>query len=143
MRIRSITVAALAMHVAVAEAAAAGTLHVQITGLESTDGSLAVALFSSEADYENQSNPVRRAWLPVTADVLEWTVEDLPAGHYALLAYHDVNGNRQIDFRRLGMPKEPVAVSNDARGIFGPPRFEAARFSIDSGETARQQVRLR
>ena len=36
-----------------------------------------------------------------------WTVEDLPPGDYALLAYHDENGNRELDFRPLGIPKEP------------------------------------
>jgi uncharacterized protein (DUF2141 family) len=47
-----------------------------------------------------------------------------------LIAYHDQNGNGEIDMRILGMPKEPVGVSNDARGRFGPPKFDAAKFTL-------------
>lgn len=124
-------------------AAGAGTLHVRITGFESEEGALAIALFANEADYESQTNAVRRAWLDISSDATEWIVEGLPAGEYALIAYHDTNGNRQIDFRLLGMPKEPVGVSNNARGKFGPPRFDAAKFPVADDEITRQHLRLR
>ena len=110
--------------------ASAGTLHVRITGFKTSEGELAIALFDSEDDYRTQSNAIRRAYLPVEKLATEWRVEDLPAGNYAVIAYHDENGNREIDFRLLGMPKEPVAVSNDARGVFGPPKFDAAKFEV-------------
>jgi uncharacterized protein (DUF2141 family) len=111
-------------------AASAATLHVRITGFKTSEGELAIALFDSAGDYRTQSNAVRRAYLPVENLASEWRVEDLPAGEYAVIAYHDENGNREIDFRLLGMPKEPVAVSNDARGVFGPPKFDAAKFEV-------------
>lgn len=146
MRVRSLTtgIVSLAAGAVIAHAAMAdaGTLHVRITGFESTDGALAIALFGSEEDYESQTNAVRRAWLEISDSDAEWTLTALPAGTYALIAYHDTNGNREIDFRLLGMPKEPVAVSNNARGVLGPPRFEAASFSIEENATARQNLRL-
>jgi uncharacterized protein (DUF2141 family) len=128
---------------AVTAHADAGALHVRITGFESADGALAIALFANEADYEGQTNAVRREWLDVSGDAVEWVVENLPAGEYALIAYQDTNGNGQIDLRLLGMPKEPVGVSNNARGRFGPPRFDAAKFEVGDDEIARQHVRLR
>jgi uncharacterized protein (DUF2141 family) len=146
MRVLSLmtAVSSLAAALLIAQAAAgAGTLHVRITGFESTDGELAIALFANEEDYESQSNAVRRAWLEISGDETEWTVEGLSAGEYALIAYHDTNGNGEIDFRLLGMPKEPVGVSNNARGAFGPPRFEAAKFLVSDDEITRQHLRLR
>jgi uncharacterized protein (DUF2141 family) len=119
-----------------------GTLHARITGFKSVGGELAAALFDSAATYQDQSNPVRRAFLPVDSATVEWTLEGLPPASYALIVYHDENGNREIDMRVLGMPKEPVGVSNNARGLFGPPRFEAARFEICGG-TVTQEIRLR
>lgn len=146
MRVRSLTrIVSLAAGAAFTQAAMAdaGTLHVQITGFKSTDGELAIALFASEDDYESQTNAVRRAWLEISDSSAEWTLTALPAGEYALIAYHDTNGNEEIDLRLFGMPKEPVGVSNNARGVFGPPRFEAARFSVPEGATTRQHLRLR
>ncbi len=120
-----------------------GQLHVRITGFETDDGALAVALFANEADYENQDHAVRRAWLEVTGDEVEWIVEALPPGEYAAVAYHDINGNRKLDFRLFGMPKEPVGVSNNARGAFGPPGFDAAKFSVKANDITRQHLQLR
>jgi uncharacterized protein (DUF2141 family) len=146
MHVRPRMSAALSLAVfGIAQSSSAGTgiLHVRITGFESADGALAIALFANEADYERQTNAVRRAWLEVSGSEAEWTLEALPAGDYALIAYHDLNGNKELDFRLLGMPKEPIGVSNNARGAFGPPRFDAAKFPVDEDETTRQHLRLR
>ena len=35
----------------------------------------------------------------------------------------------------VGMPKEPWGMSNNARGNFGPPKFEDARFEL-KGDTS-------
>jgi len=113
-----------------AESEATGTLEVVIGGFESDSGHLAIALFASAADYQTQSNAVRRAYLPIGNLESRWEIPDLPEGSYALIAYHDENDNQQIDMRVFGMPKEPVGVSNDARGVFGPPRFKAAKFEF-------------
>lgn len=146
MRVRTIKTAVLSAAVPLLvaqEAAGAGALQVRITGFESTGGALAIALFDNAADYETQSNAVRRAWLEVSGAEVVWEVESLPAGEYALIAYQDTNGNREIDFRVLGMPKEPVGVSNNARGVLGPPGFDAAKFSVGNDGTAHQHLRLR
>jgi len=122
--------------------AAVGTLEVRITGFESGRGQLAIALFASADDYSTQENAVRRAWLDIRQEGTVWTVHDLPEGDYALIAYQDENDNRQIDLRVLGLPREPVGVSNNARGLFGPPRFRAARFRMTAPLT-RHAIELR
>ena len=121
---------------------AASVLEVRVTGIESNRGMLAIALFDSPADYSTQQNAVRKAWLEIDSDVAVWTVRDLPAGDYAVIVYHDENDNKQIDMRALGMPKEPVGVSNNARGLFGPPRFKAASFEL-SPPLTRHEIALR
>ena len=68
-------------------------------------------------------------------------MEALPPGEYALLAYHDENGNGELDFRPLGIPKEPIAVSNGAGRLLGPPRFDSAKFAVD-GETTHLTLQL-
>jgi uncharacterized protein (DUF2141 family) len=68
-------------------------------------------------------------------------VKGLPPGSYALAAYHDRNNNGKLDSNRLGMPLEPYAFSNNARGILGPPSFGDARFQIVGPQT-QIEVRL-
>jgi len=46
---------------------------------------------------------------------------------------HDANGNGKLDRNLLGMPTEGVGASNDARGVVGPPKFDAAKFTFDGG----------
>jgi uncharacterized protein (DUF2141 family) len=125
-----------------AVAAISGTLEVRITGFKSEQGRLAIALFANAEDYAIQENAVRRAWLDIANGVSIWRVQDLPEGEYALIAYQDENGNEQIDMRVFGMPKEPVGVSNNARGRFGPPSFKAARFQFEAPLT-RHELKLR
>lgn len=117
-------------------------LEVEIAGFESADGELAIALFDTAEGYSTQTDAVRKAYLPIENGKSRWVLEDLPVGEYALIAYHDENGNRQIDMRIFGMPKEPVGVSNDARGLFGPPKFEAAKFELNAPLT-RHALELR
>jgi uncharacterized protein (DUF2141 family) len=123
-------------------AAAMAALEIRVTGFRQAEGQLAIALFATAADYESQTNAVRRDWLEVRDGESVWAVEGIRPGRYAVIAYHDENGNEAIDQRILGLPKEPVGVSNNARGMFGPPGFRAASFAIVAPLT-RHEIALR
>lgn len=120
-----------ALPVAAAAAAdGAGTLEVTVRGLRSADGAVAIALFDQAARFDERKDAIRRAYLTIAGGEAHWSVDGLPAGDYALLAYHDENGNGELDFRPLGIPKEPIAVSNGAKRLLGPPRFDSAKFAV-------------
>ena len=108
----------------------AGRLEVNIHGLRSTDGAVAIALFDQPDRFDERKEAIRKAYLTIADGEARWLVEGLPAGDYALLAYHDENGNGELDFRPLGIPKEPIAVSNGAKRLLGPPRFDSAKFAV-------------
>jgi uncharacterized protein (DUF2141 family) len=57
-------------------------------------------------------------------------VRGLPAGTYAVQAFHDENGNDDFDRARTGWPLEGLAFSRDAPMRFGPPRFADAAFEV-------------
>jgi uncharacterized protein (DUF2141 family) len=48
-------------------------------------------------------------------------------------AFHDRNNNGELDKDWLGVPVEDYGASNDARGTFGPPSFEDAKFRFEGG----------
>ena len=109
-----------------------GELEVMVTGLKRLGGELALAVFDSEEAYETRSRAVSKAFVPISSDPVKWRTS-LPLGTaYVVIVYQDLNANRELDTRLLGIPKEPVGVSNDARGRFGPPSFAAASFVMDA-----------
>jgi uncharacterized protein (DUF2141 family) len=116
-------------------------LEVRVEGFRSARGQVALALFDDPDEFAARANPVRRAYLTIAAAEAHWIVESVPPGEYALLAYHDENGNGELDFRPLGIPKEPIAVSNGAGRLLGPPRFESAKFAV-GGDTTHLTLQL-
>ena len=66
---------------------------------------------------------------------ITWRIDDLPFGRYAISAYHDENGNGELDTGLFGIPSEDYGFSNNARGGFGPPDFADAAFDFtESGQ---------
>jgi uncharacterized protein (DUF2141 family) len=57
----------------------------------------------------------------------------LRPGTYAISVFHDENSNGKLDTNFLGIPKEGVGASNDAKGHFGPPKFADAAFQFPGG----------
>jgi len=111
--------------------AAVGTLHVQITDLESDEGFLFVALLDSAAQYDAGDRFFRSdSKVPIRDRRASVTFERIPYGTYAVKVFHDENANGELDTNFVGFPKEGFGFSNDAMGQFGPPTFEQAAFSM-------------
>ena len=58
------------------------------------------------------------------------TFENVTAGEYAIMALHDENGNKRMDFRENGMPLESYGMSNNPMS-FGPPQYGDAKFKVE------------
>jgi uncharacterized protein (DUF2141 family) len=56
-------------------------------------------------------------------------VPDLPKGEFAVQAFHDENGNGEVDRGLFGIPKEGVGFSRNARIGLGPPKWGDAAFA--------------
>lgn len=111
---------------------ATGPLEIRLQR-EHVGGSLQVLLFDNADDFEDFTSPVKIKRFPADGRmVLE--VEDVPAGEYALLVFHDENDNRQLDVNFIGIPREPVGFSNEYRPR-GAPTFRNARFAFAPSET--------
>ena len=63
-------------------------------------------------------------------------ITGLAPGRYAIKAFHDVDGDGRMGTNPFGMPTEPYAASNNARGNMGPPAWSDAAFEVPAGETA-------
>lgn len=65
------------------------------------------------------------------------------AGTYATMSFHDLNRNGKLDTNWLGIPREGVVSSNNAKGNMGPPSFKDASFSVEAGATVQQKLKLK
>lgn len=121
-----------------------GILVIEITGLKEASGDVYVAVFNSDDTFLGDE-PVQAKKI-VIADALDGEVVrtelELPMGDYAFSAFHDKNSNGEIDTNFVGIPKEPIAMSNNAVGKFGPPKYEDAVFSLGA-EPLIQRVVMR
>jgi uncharacterized protein (DUF2141 family) len=121
--------------------AATTTLDLAMTGLRSQRGVLRVCIASNPVafpDCRDDAHAIRRT-VPAAAPHLR--LEGLPPGDYAIAVIHDANGNSRLD-TMMGIPREGFGFSRNPAIGFGPPRFNAARFTVGTGTQA-QQVRIR
>ncbi|PIW69408.1 MAG: hypothetical protein COW08_07295 [Ignavibacteriales bacterium CG12_big_fil_rev_8_21_14_0_65_30_8] len=105
----------------------AGNLIVRINKFESDEGEAKIALNNSEENYR-KGKPFKAIAAKIVDGKLEFVFENIPFGEYAVKCYHDENSNGKMDSNFLGIPSEAYGFSNNARGSFGPPDYEDAKF---------------
>jgi uncharacterized protein (DUF2141 family) len=93
-----------------------------------------IKIADGEADFESGTVAFRSAIVEVENKRAVAVFEGVPYGEYAVKVFHDENGNEKLDTNFVGMPKEKFGFSNDARGRFGPPSYEQARFRFETTE---------
>ena len=124
-------VVALCPPAAQPQAPAANMIHVDIAGLRSDKGQVMCSLYASRDGFPKQSE---KALARVSSSIAEKRAtcefSGIAPGTYAVSVFHDENSNGKLDTKLMGIPREGVGASNDARGHFGPPKFEAAAFKF-------------
>ena len=107
-------------------------LKIEIAGLEHSKGQILVSIFK---DAESFPRKPEKAYLNLTLKIANLSCQteiDIPPGTYAISVVHDENGNNQVDTNWLGIPNEPLGLSNSSGK--GRPDFEKAKFTIVAGE---------
>lgn len=112
--------------------AGAATVEVRVSGVKGAKGKINVAVCDRERFLKQCAYS---ASAPAQAGETVLKVHDVPPGTWAVLAYHDENGNRELDRNFIGIPKEDYGFSRDAAGRFGPPAFEDAAIEVREGTT--------
>ena len=131
---RLLILAALLLGTATTGALAAD-LTVSVSGVRDASESIRIALYADAATFRHESDARQVLTLPAAKGTVSGVFHDLPPGRYAVLAYHDENGNGKLDMT-LGMfPDEGWGLSNDPT-VIGPPRFEASAFEVSEPESA-------
>jgi uncharacterized protein (DUF2141 family) len=107
-----------------------GVIHVEIEGLRSDKGEVRCALYTSAKGFPKDATAAQaRASSSASGKHAVCDFAQVKPGTYAISVYHDENSNGKLDTNFLGIPKEGVGASNDAKGHMGPPKFSDASFS--------------
>jgi uncharacterized protein (DUF2141 family) len=105
-------------------------LTVTVTGIKNNNGSLIVELYNTKEKFLKTS--YKTVSSTIKSNTGSVTFIGLPKSEYSVMVYHDENNNGKLDKNFIGMPKEPVACSNNAKGFMGPPKYEDAKFTINA-----------
>ncbi|WP_295638663.1 DUF2141 domain-containing protein [Novosphingobium sp.] len=116
-----------------AQAQLTAQLTIAFTGIATPTGAILLSVYDSEATFDGGGKPVRTAMVPATGTSVETALAGLPAGRYAIKAFHDIDGDMKMAVNPFGMPTEPFAFSNDAVGNRGPAKWAAAAFTVTAG----------
>lgn len=105
------------------------TVTVEIDNIKINGGTVYVAIYNS-SDSMRRERPFRQAMADDRFEraVLEFS---MPPGDYVVSAYQDVNGNGKLDSNFLGIPREPVGLSNYSGGI--PGNFDKLKTALNAG----------
>jgi uncharacterized protein (DUF2141 family) len=109
-------------------------IHVEIDGLHNDKGQVLCAIFSSATEFPKKAEKaVAQAKSDISQGHAFCDFPRIAPGTYAVSVFHDENSNGKMDTNFMGIPREGVGASNNAKGHFGPPKFAAAAFHFSGG----------
>jgi uncharacterized protein (DUF2141 family) len=120
-----------------------GQVQVTVTGFESEEGQVLIALFLDESGWpDNEHVAFGATVLPIRERQAVAEFKDVPAGAFAISVFHDEDSDRELDTGVFGIPSEDYGFSRGARGSFGPPSFDDARLDLMEGESKQVTIRV-
>ena len=104
-----------------------------VEGADSDQGQIFVSVFDSEEKYMRQPLVETKATVNAEGRAI-FDLGNHSSGWYAITVYYDRNGNGELDTGLFRIPKEKVGFSNNARGKFGPAKWNKARFLLSDAD---------
>ncbi len=109
------------------------SLTLKINALQEARGCLRIAIFNREEDFLQINKAVYLKVLEVNdLEPIEYHIEELRQGEYAIAIFHDLNNNGRLDTNFLGVPQEPYAFSNNAGKKWKKPSFHDAKIPLNA-----------
>lgn len=106
------------------------TLNIEVVGVPASKGQIRVAVYDTSESFLSKDKVFMSGMAEAKEGKTEVSINDVPDGEYAVVLFHDENGNRELDTNFFGIPKEPVGFSNAKMKTFGPPKFRECSFKM-------------
>ena len=120
-----------------------GTIILLVEGIDANkSGALSAGIFTEEFFPETGKAAYVR-YVTVDNNTMEIHFDEIPIGEYAAAVFHDLDNNGKLRTNFLGLPREPIGFSRDARIRMGPPSYDDAVFRVNADETVTLTIILR
>ena len=104
-------------------------------------GTVVALLYNSADAFGDLREPLQLKRIPA-GDKESARFDGLAAGTYAVMVFHDENGNGELDQNFMGIPREPLGFSQ-RYWAKGPPQFSGAAFTVTEDERVPVDVELK
>ena len=109
-----------------------GTVIVNMEQFRNNEGVARIALFNQEEGFPQEYElALTYGSSQVQDSVSQFIFKDILYGDYAIGMFHDEDADKKLKTNFLGIPREGIGVSNNAKGSFGPPKFDDCLFTVD------------
>lgn len=109
--------------------AIAAELEVEVGGVRSADGQVKLMLFDRAEGFRKEDKSREVLALPAAVGTVSGVFRDLPPGRYAIVTYHDEDGDGKLNLRFGMFPTEGYGLSNNP-SVSGPPAFQDTAFDL-------------
>jgi len=106
---------------------------VTIDNITNDRGHVIIGLHTTDTFMKTEA--LQQAAAKVKDGKVVYTFKNVAPGNYALLALHDENDNKRMDFEPNGMPLESFGLSNNPM-LMGPPTFSEGKFEVSNKNVA-------
>lgn len=115
-----------------AESPTQGDLKVVVTGMKNDQGQLVANLFREGDDIHG--HPLAKQQLAIVNKQATPIFPNLKMGRYAVLVFHDLNNNNDLDHNLLRLPAEPLGFSNgfELSLTSGKPNSQKLAFAVNA-----------
>jgi uncharacterized protein (DUF2141 family) len=142
MTLRAVLALAAAITTSGFAVAEGESMTVRLNGIEHDRGTVRVALFSDPKTFRKADQAYAGKKVPASAGTVTVEFDEVPAGQYAVMAYHDENGNGELDLRFGMMPIEGYGLSNNPK-VMGPPSFKDSQFEVPGDKPSEIDIDIR
>jgi uncharacterized protein (DUF2141 family) len=128
------------VNLAIAKSSENNPVIIKVTGIKPEKGQVRIAVYDSAEKWLKQ---VTYAGIfNAESQEVEWKINDIPYGEYAIAVFHDENQNGEFDLGLLGISRETYGFSNNVKAFFGPPKWDKVKVII-TNSTEEVAIELR
>lgn len=113
------------------------TITVEVIEFRNSEGVVQMTLYDKEDDFLSEDSPTARMER-VAIESEKATVEfvGVKPGKYAIALMHDEDEDGEMKKSLIGIPKEGIGMSNNAKPKFGPPKWKDAVFDVGAEDVS-------